>query len=257
MGELAAAEVRARREALGLTQAALAAALGVTANAVARWERGERTIRQAELVRRALDDLERASVQRRDAGPAPATSLPLQAGRLIDRRQELQAIHHLLLGEAVRLLTLVGPGGTGKTRLAVEAADRLRTRLPHGVVFVDLSPLTDPARVARSIVEALGAREVEGVPLPETLRGALSGREVLLVLDNCEHVLAGLAVVSDLLGACPAARVLATSREPLRLRWERTFAVPPLAYPDLQAVPDLATLAEIPAGGIPAGGCAA
>ena len=147
----------------------------------------------------------------------------------------------------MRLLTLVGPGGTGKTRLAVEAADRLRTRLPHGVVFVDLSPLTDPARVARSIVEALGAREVEGVPLPETLRGALSGREVLLVLDNCEHVLAGLAVVSDLLGACPAARVLATSREPLRLRWERTFAVPPLAYPDLQAVPDLATLGEIPA----------
>ena len=80
MGELAAAEVRARREALGLTQAALAAALGVTANAVARWERGERTIRQAELVRRALDDLERASVQRRDAGQVPATSLPLQAG---------------------------------------------------------------------------------------------------------------------------------------------------------------------------------
>ena len=143
-------------------------------------------------------------------------------------------------------MSLTGPGGTGKTRLAAAVAAAVARR----VCFVDLAPLSDPRFVPPAIAQALDVREVEGLPLAERLLDALAGRETLLLLDNFEHVLGAAPFVADLLGACPGLTVLATSRAPLRLRWEHEFPVWPLDTPDpatLGGAPDPAQLERYPA----------
>ena len=134
-----------------------------------------------------------------------------------------------------RLLTLTGPGGVGKTRLALQVASQRAEAASGAAYFVDLAPLTDPAFVARAVAGVLGVREQPGIALPDTLSEYLGERRALLVLDNCEHLLAddeGSAgyteLVEHLLGSCPGLRVLATSREPLRLAGEVVWTVPPL-----------------------------
>src|SRR5262245_58515270 len=158
-------------------------------------------------------------------------TLPLQPTSFVGRERELAAVRERLLDPAVRLLSLTGPGGVGKTRLALRVAARVRDDFADGVVFVPLESLGEPALVASSIARALGLREGGRTPLPQRLGAVLGDRALLLVLDNCEHLPPAAALAAALLAACPRLKVLATSRAPLRVRAEHEWAVPPLALP--------------------------
>jgi predicted ATPase len=144
----------------------------------------------------------------------------------------------------VRLLTLTGPGGTGKTRLGLQVAAELSERFPNGVFFVDLAPLSDPTLVLSTIAQTLGIREVAGQSLLERLSEELQPKQVLLLLDNFEQVVSAALEVMDLLGACPKLKLLVTSREVLHVRAEYEFAVPPLALPEPTHLLDLVALSH-------------
>ena len=165
------------------------------------------------------------------AGDAPMSRLPQPLGKLVGRQLELAAVEALVRTAGARLVTLTGPGGTGKTRLALAAAHEVLDDFPGGVHFVDLSPIGDDALVLPTAARSLGVRDSEADALAERLDAALAGRETLLVLDNCEHVLEAAPELAALLARVPSLRVLATSREPLRVRGEREFRVPPLQLP--------------------------
>ncbi|HWQ12288.1 MAG TPA: AAA family ATPase [Roseiflexaceae bacterium] len=151
-----------------------------------------------------------------------------------------------LLGSAdVRLLTLAGPGGAGKTRLAIEVARALAARFADGAVFVPLSPLRDPTAVLPAIATALGLGERDDRPPLVRLQDALCTREILLLLDNFEHVVEAAADVAALLAAAPRLNVLVGSRALLRIAGEYAYAVPPLPVPDMARLPPPLQLAEI------------
>jgi predicted ATPase/DNA-binding CsgD family transcriptional regulator len=153
-----------------------------------------------------------------------------------------------LAREDVRLLTLTGPAGTGKTRLALQAAVELSPAVRDGAVLVNLAPISDPRLVAPEIARALGIREERGgIALLDSLKLALHDKQLLLVLDNFEQVAEAAPQIADLLSACPTLKVLSTSRATLRLRWEHELAVPPLQLPDLYRLPPLDELALVPA----------
>ena len=179
--------------------------------------------------------------------PPPRTlevpsNLPPQLTTFVGRRQEAEAVAALVAQS--RLVTLSGPGGTGKTRLAVEVASRLIGQFSGGVFFVDLSPLTDPALIPTSIATALGVREEPGHPVIESLEGHLRDLQLLLVLDNFEQLLAGAPLVGRLLEAAPRLSVIVTSREVLHIRGEQEYAVQPLGLPDLGSLPPLDALSQ-------------
>jgi predicted ATPase/DNA-binding XRE family transcriptional regulator len=194
----------------------LAAALGLTGQDLARFEAAARS----SSIRRATAQLSR----RRDL-PAPATPL-------VGRDHEATSVARLLLREEVRLLTLTGPGGVGKTRLALEVAGRSGKAFADGFAFVPLAPLRDAALFPSVLAQTLGIKEVAGEAPQHTLERHLQDRRMLLVIDNFEHLLAAAPVVAVLVGACPQLTVLVTSRAPLRLGGEHQFPVPPLPFPD-------------------------
>jgi len=169
-------------------------------------------------------------------------NLPVQFTPLIGREQEVAAVQHLLQLEHVRLVTLTGPGGTGKTRLGLQVAAELSDLFTDGVYFVNLAPLSDPEFVVPTIAQTLGLREVAGQPFLEHLKRELQQKQLLLVLDNFEQVVSAAHQLVDLLATCSRLKLLVTSREVLRVRAEREFAVPPLALPDLTHLPELAEL---------------
>jgi predicted ATPase/DNA-binding CsgD family transcriptional regulator len=171
----------------------------------------------------------------------PKHNLPVETTRFIGRREEMEVIKRLLA--TARLLTLVGPPGTGKTRLALQVSWGMADGVRDGVYFVSLAPVSDPALVTNSIACAIGVNEAQDQPLIETLRHALRENQMLLVLDNFEHLLPAARHVSELLSAAPQLKVLATSREPLHLYGEQEYAVPPLELPDPEHL-DLETLAK-------------
>jgi predicted ATPase/class 3 adenylate cyclase len=158
-------------------------------------------------------------------------NLPLQLTRFIGRERELAAVEQVLASE--RLITLVGPGGAGKTRLALQVAADQVERIADGVWLVELAALADPALVPQTVVSVLGVREEPGRPLLAALLAALGTKRLLLVLDNCEHLIQACAeLAAGVLRACPGVRILATSREALAVAGEAVWTVPPLSLPD-------------------------
>ena len=171
-------------------------------------------------------------------------NLPLQPTPLVGREREVGEIAERVHGEEARLLTLTGPGGTGKTRLALQAAADLLEEFADGVFFVALATVTNPDLVPSAIAEPLGVRESAEQPLVESLEAYLHEKELLLVLDNFEQVLELAPFVGELLGACSKLKILATSRTPLRLYGEQEYPVPPLALPDPRVLPPLEVLTQ-------------
>jgi predicted ATPase/class 3 adenylate cyclase len=172
------------------------------------------------------------------------TNLPSQATPLVGRSTELEKLHTLLEDDAVRLVTLTGPGGSGKTRLALHAAAEAVELFRNGVWLVSLEAVTEPTLLLPTIAQTLGLYESGDRPLEEAIHEHLAGQNVLLVLDNFEQLLDAARTVSDLLDASPLVQVVVTSRAPLRLAAEHAFPVPPLLLPDPSSLPELDALSQ-------------
>jgi predicted ATPase len=197
---------------------------------------------------------------RGEPAPRPRGNLPAEVSSFVGRDVDLRTVRELIAEH--RLVTLTGPGGSGKTRLSVEVGIALRAAQPDGVWRVELAPVTDPAEIAQTILTTLGLRSqvllarpkrigqfetaVESMEPLDRLRDAVGGKDMLLILDNCEHLIDAAARVADeLLRASPGLRLLATSREPLGIPGERLYPVEPLELPPADADP--ATAAQYPA----------
>jgi predicted ATPase/transcriptional regulator with XRE-family HTH domain len=254
------AQLKALREAVGYTQEELATIAGLSVHAVSALERGERRRPHVETVRALCAALDlrgptRDALLASARAPAQATaveepglvSLPVPLTSLLGRDTEVKTLRGLLADPAARLITLIGPGGVGKTRLALEVARAFADESARRVLFVGLAAVRNPAFVAQAIAEALGVLDDTAVDLPRRARLACEDRPTLLVLDNFEHVLNMAPLVADLLISVATLRVLATSRAPLRVRGEREYAVGPLGLHVSVDVTSPADFARAPA----------
>jgi predicted ATPase/DNA-binding XRE family transcriptional regulator len=235
---------RLRREG-GLTQEELAERAGLTAKGVSALERGDRrrpyphTVRSlAEALQ--LDEDQRSALLRLVPGPgsrppapaARADRLPVPATTLVGREPDLAALRALLDRPDVRIVTVTGPGGVGKTRLVLSLAHQVQADAGEPVVYVPLAPVQDAGLVLPAVARALELPATGGVPLGDALAAHLGDAALLLVLDNVEHVLDVAPQIAALVGACPGLTVLSTSRAALRIRGEHDYALAPLALPD-------------------------
>ena len=253
------ARLKALRETAGFTQAELATIAGLSVHGVSALERGERRRPHIETVRAlcgALDltDAIRDALLQSARAPAKAAidelsgvSLPFPLTALLGRDADVQTLRHWLADPTARLITLTGPGGAGKTRLALELARTVADQGSSRVAFAPLAATRNPMFVASAIAEALGLSDVTAVDLPMRARAACAGRPTLLVLDNFEHVLDAVPLAADLLSSVASLRLLVTSRAPLRVRGEREYAVGPLALDVDSEAMSPADLARSPA----------
>jgi predicted ATPase/DNA-binding XRE family transcriptional regulator len=237
--------LRHRRRELDLTQDALARQVGCARVTIRKLEANEmRPSKQlAELLAEQLGvpPAERETFVRFGRGGLPAGletttprhNLPTNPSSFIGREHELAAVEQML--KRSRLVTLTGSGGIGKTRLALQAAGELLDAYPDGVWWVELAALRDPALVVQAVAKVREVREIPNQPLVETLADALCAQQLLLVLDNCEHLISACAQLADrLLGACQNLTILTTSREALDILGETIWPVPSLSLPDQQ-----------------------
>jgi transcriptional regulator with XRE-family HTH domain len=248
--------LRRHRLAAGLTQEELAERAGLSRRGISDLERTARSHPYRETVRALADALglaggERSAfllaakrpIRRGKARRGSFTTLPVPLTPLIGRHEERTSVRQLLQDDAVRLVTLTGPGGVGKTRLALAVAEQLDDAFPDGRAFVDLARLRDPSLVLSSVATTLGIRESGARAHLDAIRDFLRERAMLLVLDNFEHLLPAAPRVADLLMAGPRVKVLTTSRAPLRVRGEREHPVPVLRLPAREDASDLSALA--------------
>ncbi|MFL5806959.1 MAG: ATP-binding protein [Roseiflexaceae bacterium] len=263
--------LKSRRRTLDLTQDELARQVGCSVVTIRKLESDERRpsrqiaerlavcLRIAPHERATFIGLARAEPYL-DELPAPAhdplpipapqrtrSNLPTPLTRLIGRKQEVAAVRGALLRGDMRLLTLLGPPGIGKTRLALQAATELRDAFADGVFFVDLAAIRDPALVIGAIAQALGIREISGRPLAASVQDYLYDKRILLLLDNFEQVVDAAPLVVDLLEGGSGLKALVTSRATLHVRGEQVVAVAPLPLPDLDQLPAVRRLAQNPA----------
>jgi predicted ATPase/class 3 adenylate cyclase len=188
------------------------------------------------LLRVDMPELERVTTPPR-AKARPRITLPASPRPIVGRVADLAGATEMLLRDAVRLVTITGPGGTGKTRLAVEIAGRLDDDFPDGVVYVDLSAVRDPARFLPAVGRAMGVRESAEREVIEGLENVVGADRMLVVLDNLEQLLGAAPEVALLLDRLPNVKILATSRSPLRLSWENEYPLSPLPVPASAATP--------------------
>ena len=170
------------------------------------------------------------------------TNLPPERTSFVGREREVAEIGEFL--DVARVITLTGPGGTGKTRLALRVGSDLRDRFHDGVFFVALEPLRDPGFFPSAVAHAIGVAESVDRPLHDVLADHLRERELLLVLDNFEQLMGAAVMVADLLADAPRLRAIVTSREPLRIAGEQEYPVPPMGLPDPRAMSDLEELSQ-------------
>jgi predicted ATPase/DNA-binding NarL/FixJ family response regulator/transcriptional regulator with XRE-family HTH domain len=249
------------RRRAGLTQLELSIAVGYSESQISRLEKNERTPDQAALAARFIPALqlnnERAWAARllelAAASPGggemktretrtPRHNLPLQLTSFIGREREMAEVKRLL--SSTRLLSLTGSGGCGKTRLAMQAASQLED-FPDGIWLADLAPLFDPALIPQSVASLFDLYQVSDTPIVTLLLNFLQSKNLLLIFDNCEHLIQGCAeLCNELLRACPNLEILATSREALNTAGETAFYVPSLSMPDLQKAASIQALKQ-------------
>jgi transcriptional regulator with XRE-family HTH domain len=251
--------LRRHRVAAGLTQEALAERAGLSVFGVQKLERGathpyrdsaERLIAALELPAAAADQLREAAGHVRRRGSLPRddrrSNLPVALTSFVGRERELESIAARL--QTVRLLTLTGLGGAGKTRLAIEVGRCVAERYRDGVRLVELAAVTDPGLVAHRVAAVLHLPERVYQELAVEIADALRTAHMLVILDNCEHVLDACAPLVDvLLRECPALHILATSREPIGISGEVTWSVPTLTTPSTDPTASIAEIARSPA----------
>jgi predicted ATPase len=192
-------------------------------------------------------EFHQSSASRAPSASSSPTNLPIQLTSLIGRKAEVSAIKKQLTRDGVRLLTLTGPGGTGKTRLSLQVAAELLDKFTEGVMFVALAAIGDPNLVASAIAQTLGIKGAGGKSLLETLKEFLRDRQMLLVIDNFEQVVTSAPLISELLNASPQLKCLITSREPLHISGEHEFPVSPLPVPARGQALSLDVVAQYPA----------
>lgn len=267
--------LKQRRKEYGYTQEELAEQVGCSGATIRKIEAGERRpsrqmaellaqylevpagereafLRLARIEARSAESAEPdgasepQAARRSQAQPAPLAHLPVPLTPLIGREGAVASVRERVLRADTRLLTLVGPPGIGKTRLALQVGEEVAREFEDGVYFVGLATIGDPALVPTAIATALGLKEEGNRPLEAQLAAELRGRRTLLILDNFEQVVNAASLVTELLGASPQLKVLATSREALHVRGEKQFPVPPLAVPTAKQKAGLQALVEYP-----------
>jgi predicted ATPase/DNA-binding XRE family transcriptional regulator len=263
--------LKLRRKALDLTQAELASQVGCSAAAIRKIEAEERrpsvqaaqrlaeifNIPQGEqknFLRFARGGLRSAPAEVIKEFPwhmvtrLPRTNLPAPVTSLIGRAEEIEGVNDYLLRPDTRLITLMGPPGIGKTRLSIEAARAVLPDFPDGVFFVALTPLEDPSLLAPTIAQALEYIETKVQPVSKQLVESIGDKRMLLVLDNCEHLVEHVSrLAATLLSACSRLKILATSRESLRISGEWLYPLPPLNSPKEHSSVDMDTASQFPA----------